>query len=222
MTGRNKKIAAAAASGFLLFVCYYGSYLPVRKSEMYVYAERKIANASSMNDVIDILSAPLDQPSPIGQEDLLKRSAELVGVLIDKYGAKAPTIVPPLIHFLERYRGRYAARGPSVSSDRIVFVMANANLRAYAFLHQQQYLDAARRYYELGLANGPRLPRFIYPLFDVYILEGNLDGAKAMGNLIVTYWPEDYSSRSKVVEGIADLERRARRPSGSVIESGRE
>jgi hypothetical protein len=221
MTVRNKKITVSAASCSLLFVGYYGSYLPVHKSELCVYAERKIANAGSMTDVIDILSAPLEQWSPVGQEELLARSATLVAVLIDKYGAKTPEVIAPLMHFLERYYGPYAARGQTVNSVRVLLVMGNANLRAYAFLHQQQYLDAARRYYELGLAAAPRLPRFIYSLFDVYILEGNLDGAKAMGNLIVTYWPEDDSSRSKVVEGIADLERRARRAGGSVIESDR-
>ena len=212
MKRSNKKAIAVAASGFLLFVAYYGSFLPIRKEEMSMHAEEKIKAANSMNEVVDILSAPLNQASPIGQEELILRSAEVVGVLIDKNGAGArrASIIPPLVAFLKRYYDPYLATGPIAKSSRDLYVIGNVNLQAYGSLHEQQYLEAARRYFKLGLANCPTRPEFISSLFDIYVTEGDLYGARKMGALMVTYWPQDSESRARVAQALAGLEQRAR------------
>jgi hypothetical protein len=210
MKQSNKKAIAVAASGFLLFVAYYGSFLPVRKEQMSIDAEEKIKAANSISDVVDILSAPLNQASPIGQEELIIRSAEVVAVLTDKYGARRASIIPPLMAFLKRYYDPYLAAGPIAKSSRGLYVMGNVNLRAYGFLHEQQYLDDARRYFELGLANCPTRPEFISSLFDIYVTAGDLYGARKMGALMVTYWPQDSEGRARVAHALAALEQRPR------------
>lgn len=210
MKRSNKKAIAVAASGFLLFVAYYGSFLPIRKEEMSMHAEEKIKAANSINDVVDILSAPLNQASPIGQDELIRRSAEVVGVLIDKYGATRASIIPPLVAFLTRYYDPYLAAGPIAKSSRDLYVIGNVNLHAYGFLHERQYLEAARRYFKLGFAKCPTRPEFISSLFDIYVTEGDLYGARKMGALTVTYWPQDSEGRARVAQALAALEQRAR------------
>jgi hypothetical protein len=210
MKRSNKKAIAVSSSGFLLFVAYYGSFLPIRKEEMSMHAEEKIKAANSINDVVDILSAPLNQASPIGQEELIIRSAEVVGVLTDKYGARRASIIPPLVAFLKRYYDPYLAAGRIAKSSRGLYVIGNVNLHAYGFLHEQQYLEAARRYFELGLANCPTRPEFISSLFEIYVTEGDLYGARKMGALMVTYWPQDSEGRARVAQTLAALEQRAR------------
>jgi len=210
MKQSNKKAIAVAAAGFLLFVAYYGSFLPILKEEMSIHAEEKIKAANSINDVVDILSAPLNQASPIGQEELIIRSAEVVGALSDKYGATRASIIPPLMAFLKRYYDPHLAAGPFAKSTRGLYVIGNVNLHAYRVLHEQQYLEAARRYFELGLANCPTRPEFISSLFDIYVTEGDLYGARKMGALMVTNWPNDSEARAKVAQALAALEQRAR------------
>lgn len=210
MQRSDKKATAVGASAFLLFVAYYGSFLPIRKAQMSIDAVEQIKTVSSMNDVVDILSAPLKQESPIGQEDLIIKSAELVDALTDKYGVKRPAIIPPLVAFVKRYYDPYLAAGPSANVSRGLYVVGNMNMDAYGFLHQQQYLDDAKRYFELGLAHCPTRPEFISSLFDVYAMEGNLDGARKMGGLMTTYWPQDSAGRARVEKALATLEQRPR------------
>src|SRR5262249_41095414 len=99
---------------------------------------------------------------------------------------------------------------PHANPSLGLVVIGNVNLKAYGVLHERQYLDAARRYFSLGHASSPTRPEFIYSLFDIDLAEGNLDGAKKMGALIVTYWPQDSDGRAKVAAGLSALEHRAR------------
>ena len=210
MKRSDKKAIAVGASGFLLFVAYYGSFLPIRKAQMSIHAVEKIRAANSIDEVVDILSVPLDQESPIGQEDLIIKSVELVGTLTDKYGARRPSIIPPLMAFLKRYYDPYLAAGPSANSSRGLYVIGNVNLDAYGFLHERQYLNDAKRYFELGLAKCPTRPEFISSLFDIYVSEGDLSGARKMAAQMVTYWPQDSEGRARVEKALAALEQRPR------------
>ena len=164
--------------------------------------------AKSMDEVLGLVSGPLNQESPIGQEETLKWAADVVDTLIEKYGAKLPGIVAPLMQLLEHYYGPYVGRELPATFGGNLLLAGTANLRAYTVLHERKYLDAARRYFELGLAHSPARPDFIYPLFDVYVTAGDLHGAKQVGSLIATYWPGDSEERAKVAKGVADLEKR--------------
>ena len=210
MKRSNEKAIAVSASGFLLFVAYYGSFLPIRKEEMSMHAEEQIKTAKSIDDIVDILSAPLNQASPIGQEELLIRSTEFVSALTDQSGANRASITPALMAFLKRYYDPYLAAGPNAKSSRGLYEIGTVNLRAYGYLHEQQYLEAARRYFELGLANCPTRPEFISSLFDIYVAEGDLYGARKMAALMVMYWPRDSEGRARVAQALAALEQSAR------------
>ena len=59
-----------------------------------------------------------------------------------------------------------------------------------------KYLSAAHDYFEQGLLLGPKRPQFLYGMFDVYRIEGNIAGVQAVAQQILAQWPRDERVKS--------------------------
>ena len=191
MSPTFKKVIVVIASAFLLFAMVYGSYLPFRKSSMFIDSIQNAGQAHTLQEYIDITAKPLDAVSPIGQEELVRNVAGTVMGIVGSNGAKNPAIIPPLLSFLDAYYAPILERGSGMSFDQNLYVLGASNEAAYTTLHDPKYLIAAQGYFEHGLLNSPKRPQFVYGLFDVYRMEGNLEKTREMYNLIMTYWPGD-------------------------------
>jgi hypothetical protein len=186
-----KKIIAVVSSALLLGVAVYGSYLPYRKSELFIASLKDASTARSLKEYIDVTSVPLDAVSPIGQEELVRNTAGTVMGIIGSSAAKNPEIASPLLVFLNTFYNPIIENGRGMSFDQNLYVLGAGNENAYTITHDSKYLLTAQQYFEQGLANSPKRPQFIYGLFDVYRIEGSMEGAKKMLDLITTYWPQD-------------------------------
>src|SRR5580658_9476046 len=80
MNPTSKKIIAIAISVAILSIAYYGSYLPLRKAQGFIATLQGLQTTppTSLQDLETRLSVPLDEPSPIGQEELVRNMANSV------------------------------------------------------------------------------------------------------------------------------------------------
>lgn len=191
MTRTTKQVIAVVASLFILGAAAYGSYLPMRKAEIFISTLQGLQSSpvNSLNELESRLSVPLDYPSPIGQEELVRNTANNILGFISQ-GAD-PTSTQVLVSFLEGYYAPIIARGKGMSFGQDLYLMGAINEMAYAHSGNQKYLADSQKYYEKGVALGPNRPQALYGLFDVYRAEGNIASATAIGEKIFTNWPAD-------------------------------
>jgi hypothetical protein len=191
-----KKIIAGVSTLILLGIAIYGSYLPYRKSELYIASLSQASSATTLKGYTDATSVPLDAPSPIGQEELVRNTAGTVTGIIQASGPKSPDIIPPLLAFLNSYYDPIIQSGKGMSFNQNLYILGSGDETAFSITHDPKYILLAQQYFEQGLLNSPKRPQFIYGLFDVYRMEGDAAKAKQMFDLISQYWPADTRVKS--------------------------
>ena len=191
MTRTTQQFIAVVASLLIVVAAIYGSYLPMRKAQIFISTLQGLqaSPVSSLNELTSRLAVPLDYPSPIGQEELVRNTANNVLGFISQ-GAD-PTSTAVLVSFLNNYYEPIIAREKGMSFGQDLYLMGAINEMAYAHTGNPVYLTAAERYYGDGVTVGPNRPQSLYGLFDVYRAEGNVAGATAIGKKILSNWPTD-------------------------------
>ncbi len=193
MTRTTKQVIAVVTSLLILAVAAYGSYFPMRKAEMFIATLQSLQTSpvNSLNDLTARLSVPLDYPSPIGQEELVRNTANNILSFISQ-GAD-PTSTAVLVSFLNSYYDPIIARGRGMSFGQDLYLMGAINEMAYVHTGNPAYLADSQKYYEEGVELGPNRPQSLYGLFDVYRAEGNVESTTATGEKILSNWPSDTS-----------------------------
>ena len=146
---------------------------------------------NSLNELQARLAVPLDYPSPVGQEELVRNTANNILGFVSQ-GAD-PTSTAVLVSFLTNYYTPIIARGRGMSFGQDLYLMGAIEEMAYAHTGNPAYLAASQKYYEEGVALGPNRPQSLYGLFDVYRAEGNMASTTAIGEKILSNWPTDTS-----------------------------
>jgi tetratricopeptide (TPR) repeat protein len=188
-----KKFLCIVAVAFLLSVAYYGNYLPLRKSQLYIYTLRNLNSARSLQDLERIISTPLDAPSPIGQEELVRNTANIFMGFAQQSDNNAS--IDDFMGFIGKYYKPIIDRGRGMSFEQNLYILGAMNEFAFVKTKQMKYLEAASEYYSKGLEFGPKRPQFLYGVFDIYRIEGNVDGAKKIAEQILSQWPDDDKTR---------------------------
>jgi hypothetical protein len=165
----------------------------MRKAEIFISTLQSLQTApvSSLNELESRLAVPLDYPSPIGQEELVRNTANNILGFISQ-GAD-PTSTAVLISFLNSYYAPIIATGRGMSFGQDLYLMGAINEMAYAHSGNPAYITASQKYYEEAVLLGPNRPQALYGLFDVYRAEGNVASATAVGDRILSDWPADTS-----------------------------
>jgi len=189
MNSQLKKAIAASATIFILFVAYYGSYLPMRKSMAYIEAMKSSSKIKTIGDFKKTFSVPLDYPSPIGQEELVRSMANTTNGSIQ--GVSDPRIVDELMNYTEKYFEPIIAKGKGMSFGQDAYILGMMNEVAFIKTKEPKYLQAAEKYFKMEQALGPKRPQGLYGLFDVYMLGGKFDEFKKVADQIMSQWPSD-------------------------------
>lgn len=197
-----KKTIGSLAAIFILSVAYYGNYLPLHKSQIFINSLRNdLRSINSEADFEHKLSVPLDLPSPIGQEELVRNSSNLVLNLIQSNND--PVLIGRLIDYLDGYYNPIIARDRGMSFEQNLYVLGAINETAFVKTKDVKYLEAAQKYYSHGIALGPNRPQFLYGMFDIYRMEGNIDGVKTVAERILSQWPTDDRTRAALADFLA-------------------
>jgi hypothetical protein len=149
-----------------------------------------------------LLSPALDAPSPIGQEELVRWSAQTVTDLIHMGRTKQESTVR-FVEFLNHYFVPIVQRRKGNSFALTAYVAGTAQMEAYFKMGNAVYLTDAETLFLTGLEASPKRAEFLYGLFDVYRLAGNTDRVKAIADQILTQWPDDQATRASLAEYLA-------------------
>ena len=195
MSRTAKQLIALIASALVLILAWWGSYAPMRKSETFIATLQSFqaTPASSLQDLETRLAAPLDYPSPIGQEELVRNVANnILGFVQQSTDA---TTTGALIGFLRSYYDPILTQGRGMSFGQDVYLMGAIEETAFTRTRDPQYLVAAGQFYEEALALGPNRPQALYGLFDVYRFEDNVASTTAIAQKILSQWPTDTNTQ---------------------------
>ncbi len=215
-----KQIIAAVLVSMILGIAYYGSYLPLRKSQAFIVALRSPGPVATFDDFKKVFSVPLDAPSPIGQEELVRNFANNIVNVVNQQGTN-PKLTEEAIQHLDSYFTPILERGRGLSFAQNLYILGALNELALFKTRdvkngqiQLRYLVAAKNYFSQGFALGPKRPQFLYGMFDVTRAEydilraqGQKQEAEAkkqeavkIGKQILNQWPTDEKTQKALTE----------------------
>lgn len=183
-----QQVIAVIVSALILGVAVFGSYLPLRKAQMFIATLQNLQSspATSFADLTGRLAPPLDYPSPIGQEELVRNMANSVLAFVQQGGDATTT--DELISFLNNYYNPIISSGKGMSFGQDIYLEGVINEVAFAQTGNPVYLNAATQYYSEAHTLGPNRPQALYGLFDVYRAVGDASDTVAIGQQILRNW----------------------------------
>jgi hypothetical protein len=188
-----QRVAAIIIVAAIFGVAIYGSYMPMRKAQMFIATLQGLqtpqGQATSLQDLENKLSVPLDYPSPIGQEELVRNMGNSILSFVQQGGGATSTAV--LIGFMNSYYDPILAQGKGMSFGQDLYLNGAINEVAFASTGDPDYLAAAQKWYSEGVALGPNRPQSLYGLFDVYRAANDTTDTIAIGEKILQNWPSD-------------------------------
>ncbi len=190
MNTTHKQVISIAGVVALFVLFVYGSFLPLRKSQLYISASRKTQTVKSLDEFRTALDPALTATSPIGQNEIVRNVGSMVLTIV-RNSTQNPALVQAVNEYLMQYYKPIIeyGRGPSFSQD--LYVLGLINESAYISTKDVRYLDIARAYYEEGNHRGPDRPQFLYGLFDVYRFADDSAKTADIANQLLTRWPGD-------------------------------
>jgi hypothetical protein len=190
-----QRVAAIIIVAAIFGIAFYGSYLPMRKAQMFIATLQGLqtpqGQATSLQDLENKLSTPLNEPSPIGQEELVRNMANSILSFVQQSTDASNTAA--LIGYLNGYYNPILNQGKGMSFGQDLYLEGAINEIAFANTGGPTYLAAAQKWYSEGVALGPNRPQVLYGLFDIYRAENNTTGTIAVGTTIMRNWPTDTS-----------------------------
>ena len=188
-----QRVLAIIIVAAIFGIAIYGSYLPMRKAQMFIATLQGLqtpqGQATSLQDLENKLSAPLDYPSPIGQEELVRNMANSILSFVQQ--SKDASSTAALISYLNSYYDPILNQGKGMSFGQDLYLEGAINEIAFSNTGDPAYLAAAQKWYQEGVTLGPNRPQVLYGLFDVYRAENDTTDTIAVGTTIMRNWPTD-------------------------------
>jgi hypothetical protein len=194
-----KQIIAISASVFLLATAYYGSFRPLKKSQLFINSLQQSSNIRSVEDFEKSFSVPLDYKSPIGQEELVRNLGSTILNIIQTSGNNSPELSKELVRYLESYYEPIMDRNKGMSFSQNLFLLGTVNEIVLFQTTDVKYLQSSLDYFVAGNDVGPQRPQFLYGLFDIYRGTGNIPEAKRIGEQIISQWPDDQRIKDALI-----------------------
>ncbi len=196
-----KKTIGVIIVAVIFAVAVYGSYLPMRKAQLFI-ATLQDLDAHPAAAVIELqqrIAPPLDYPSPIGQEELVRNVGNSVLGFVQ--GSHDPRAIDAMLTFLGGYFDPIVARGTGMSFGQDLYLLGAMNEIAFENTGEPSHIEDARKYFEEGMALGPNRPQSLYGLFDVDRAMGDVTSTAEIARTILTNWPND----ERVQQSFADF-----------------
>ncbi len=195
MNATPKKIIGSTLTVVILGIMYYGSYLPYKKSSDFIVALQSRVN--SFQDFTDVFSLPLQDPSPIGQGELVRNlGGSVLGIVQNSNGNK--DLIDAVIEYLDQYYGPLVGSDRGLNFGQDLYILGAINQTAFEKTGDPKYLEKAEEYYTRGLTLAPKRPQFLYSLMHLYASTGRFTEARKIGDQIVSQWPTDTKTAAQI------------------------
>jgi len=160
----------------------FGSYLPFRKSQLYINALSLIQSVKTIQEFEANFDKSLKYYSPVGNEEVIKFLANTIIQIMSQQN-QSEAVDRRLADYIEPYIFKNEVR--HLLADTQMYEVLLSKYR-----HQED-LQKAQSYLEAAYAIGPKLPPVLYNLLDLYRATGEIEKAKQVGETILQYWPDD-------------------------------
>jgi hypothetical protein len=192
MSETTKRLIAAGVAVAALAVLIYGTYLPYRKSALYIQALEKSGEATSLDTFLVPFMSALSAPSPVGQEELVRNFGATVGTVVD--GASAgtnPTLVRALGAVLDDYAKPVIERRSGLSQAQTYYTMTTAYRIIDGHDETKNFRERYGKMLHRGVEISPDRPQFLYGLIDFEQRYGSNDLALQYAERVKELWPSD-------------------------------
>ncbi|MEK7546610.1 MAG: hypothetical protein AAB536_00270 [Patescibacteria group bacterium] len=196
MNQEIKKVIAVSATIFIVLVAYYGSYLPMQKSKLFIDTMQLSGKVKTIEDFEKGFSVPLDYPSPIGQGELVRSMANTIANSLQNISD--PKGVDELVNYVERYYKPILERGRGMSFAQDIYILGMMSEFAFVKTGDPKYLQAAEKYFKQEQTLGPKRPQSLYGLMDVYRLKGDIEAFKVVADQALSQWPDDLRTKQLI------------------------
>jgi hypothetical protein len=199
-SSENKKIIrqviAVVASVFLVWLIYFGSYLPLQKSKKFIATLQSMDQMRSVQEVEQAYDIPFSIPSPIGQEEIVRHFSGVILSTIQRFGPERASTTAELVKYVTDNFQPIMSRQRGMSFNQNLYILGSLNEIAFVQTKNPTYLADAQKYYSLGHELAPKRPQFLYGLFDLYRIEKNIPKTTEIADQILTLWPTDTKTKS--------------------------
>lgn len=189
-----KKIIIFIVIVMVALSIYFGSYLPLKKSQLWISVYRHTPQMQSFEDFKEVFNQPLDFYSPIGRSEELKFFTNEVLTLLKRNPSEP--VARQLINYIEEKYQIFFANPDDRNFTKSFVSLGNIYRLLWSMYGQAEDFEKAEYYYQEGLKLSPGRPQFLYSLFDLYISGGDIVRAKEIGDEILEHWPQDSAFKS--------------------------
>lgn len=192
MSETAKRITAIGATIVALAVLVYGSYLPYRKSTLFIAAIQNVSSATSLENFLVPFMAALEARSPIGQEELIRSfSGTISNVLSNPKAANNQKLVRVLGAILDRYAEPVIERRSGLSQAQTLYSLSGTYSAVDDNDGTKNFREREIALLTRGLELSPDRPQFLYPLVDYETRYGTSAQALVYAKRIKELWPGD-------------------------------
>lgn len=158
---------------------YFSAFLPYGKATRFINAERATASIQTIEQFEGVFRVPLDFPSPVGDEEVVKYlSNDIIGLV---HQIKDEETARRLVAFIE----------PRLWKDDVRHLLAAGQLRYSLWQNFGKESDfrATEEYFLKVREIAPKLPQPLYGLLEIYKIKGDTVKREAQIKEILTLWP---------------------------------
>lgn len=196
-----KKLIATLATSIILVLMYFGSYLPLRKSQLYIKAmfDLQSGKIRSIQDFNTAFGSALNFYSPIGQDEITSQYLNILANVISQQTDK--DIIEILTKQAENIMEPILKTGKGFGYSQNLYGFARLYELVAQKLNSNAYLQKSVDMLKLGLENSPNRYIFLEELFNAYQMKGDKIKIKEIGETILKY----SSDNEKIKEAIKSL-----------------
>jgi len=187
-----KQVIVVVAAGFIVYILYFGSFLPIRKSQKYIRARQtQIISLAQFDALYD---GVLSYASPVGQDEIVSNYVSmLTEIIAEEKRKESPneTLIRHLVGKAEEWGEPIIERGVGFNFSQFIFNMANIYQGTMIAVPDRTYYQKGVELYRLGLKYSPDRQLFLYSLFDMYRFRGDNENARKIGERIVEVYKDE-------------------------------
>ncbi len=196
MSNPFKLIITIISSLLILAAMYFGSYLPLRKSQLQIKALSGMREIRSVEGFNDLFGPVLDFYSPVGQGEVT--SGYLSNILNVVRQQSDKDVVGALIKQAEIRMAPILEKRSGFSFNQNIYNLASIYSAGAVKFNDGDYYRKGVEMYRLGLKYSPNRPMFLYGLFGLYQSKGDKEGVEEIGGIILKYRPDDEHVRRTI------------------------
>lgn len=192
MTETTKRVIAVAVTVAALAVLVAGTYLPYRKSRLFISALQGAGTATSLDAFLVPFMKALDAASPVGQEELVRSFSNTIANVVSSAGAgDDETLVRALGAVLDRYAEPVVERRSGLSQAQTLYTVGGTYRAIDEHDDTKNFRAREEALFRRGLEISPDRPQFLYSLVDYEMRYGSNADALVYAKRVKELWPSD-------------------------------